>query len=236
MPNAFARAMLDQLKEPEREVSFWMRRTGWLSWMKFPFHARDFVDLRPEEEEQLRALLQGIERPRVLDVGCGIGRHLRFLQHHCPEAELTGVEINGLLREHCSRTIPGGRFVPTLDDVPAEASFDLILLMGNGLGIFGSADATEQGLRRLFGHLNAGGRLLAEAGNRYSRGFKTVRLVVEYQDDCDEPFAWGYASEQWLRRTLDEIGYRIDSITPSTAGEEFFLCLAGRHTGTNAAD
>lgn len=228
MPNAFARAMLDQLREPEREVHFWMRRTGWLSWMKFPFRCRDFIDLRAEEQDLLRTILAPRERPRVLDVGCGIGRHFAFIRQHHPAAELTGAEINSLLRDHCRCTFPGGRFVPTLDDVPAGEKFDLILMMGNGLGVFGDQQATRQALERLFGLLSDGGLLLAEAGNRYSRRFKEVRLVIEYENDSDGPFSWGYASQQWLQPTLEAIGYRIRSVTPSTAGAEFFLCLAER--------
>lgn len=228
MPNAFAHAMLDQLKEPQREVHFYMRRTGWLGWMKFPFRCRDFIDLRTEEQELLRTLLEEVERPRVLDVGCGIGRHLSFLANQKPSAELTGVEINDLLRDHCQRAIPGGRFLRTLDDVPAGEQFDLILMMGNGLGIFGSEQATQQALHHLYNLLTEGGMILAEAGNRYSRGFKAVRLVIEYEDDCDEPFSWGYASERWLRQKLEGTGCRIRSVTPSSAGEEFFLCLAER--------
>ncbi|MEN6497477.1 MAG: methyltransferase domain-containing protein [Thermoguttaceae bacterium] len=228
MPNAFARAMLDQVQASDREVYYYMRRAGWLGWIKLSFPCRDFVEVRPEERELLGDLLRDRETPRVLDIGCGIGRHLSYLKLAKPSAELTGVEHNEVLSDHCRRTIPSGRFLRTLDDVPAGEKFDLILLMGNGLGIFGTKPGTRQALGRLFELLAEGGVLLVEAGNRYSRGFKAMRLVIEYEGESDGPFWWGYASMRWLQRELEPIGYRVRAMRPSNIGAEFFFCVAER--------
>lgn len=68
-------------------------------------------------------------RPRrILDLPCGHGRVLRFLQHAYPDAELTACDLNRSGVEFCARTFGA---IPVLSDadvarIPLAGEFDLI--------------------------------------------------------------------------------------------------------------
>jgi release factor glutamine methyltransferase len=65
---------------------------------------------RPETEtlvERALALAEGIERPRILDVGVGSGAIALALKDECPDAEVVGVDVSpgalALARENADR-------------------------------------------------------------------------------------------------------------------------------------
>jgi len=89
--SAFAQAMFEQLRQPDRDVKFHMRIVGGPG-MDCP--CCDFLYLRTEEQSLVRECLGGGQEPCVLDIGCGIGRHSAFAHTLSPHARITIVEID----------------------------------------------------------------------------------------------------------------------------------------------
>lgn len=70
------------------------------------------------------------EDRRLLDIGVGLGRMLRFLLHDLPIENMAGVEVNPALVAACQETLPGGEFVliEPKDPLPFEDdSFDFVI-------------------------------------------------------------------------------------------------------------
>ncbi|MEI8374999.1 MAG: class I SAM-dependent methyltransferase [Planctomycetota bacterium] len=97
---AFATAMLRQLAHPEQDVRFEAFVRG------YPVRqtpCRELLTLRPEEKELLRLALSDYPTPpRVLDIGCGIGRHLSYAIGLRAESQVWGVEYSSILRDYCA--------------------------------------------------------------------------------------------------------------------------------------
>jgi SAM-dependent methyltransferase len=104
---------------------------------------------RPFPDDASRNLLQGlVEIPalvtllrlppggRVLEVGCGRGNALPFLQRHCAPAALTGIDVDPALLAAAARTIARHGITADLrlGDVRrmpfADAAFDLVFDFG----------------------------------------------------------------------------------------------------------
>lgn len=185
---------------------------------------RDFLQLRPEEQTLLTALLSDDPAPAVLDVECGVGRHLDFIQQQQQAAVLAGVEKADDLRHYCSERFESARFWQCFADVPDDLRFDLVLLMGNGLGIFGDEQATLAGLRRIHQLLNPGGVLIVESGNPFGSNFFVSHFTIRYRNLSDGPFPWRYASRSWLEQNLAAIGYQLGQVVRSSM-QRFFICV-----------
>lgn len=80
--SAFAEAMFDQLRQPDREIRFHLRNVDHPHGRDCP--CREFIYLRSEEQHLIHTCLGGRQKPRVLDVGCGIGRHRAFARLLAP--------------------------------------------------------------------------------------------------------------------------------------------------------
>ena len=221
--SAFAQAMFAQLKEPSRDVRFHMRIVGG-SGMDCP--CRDFLYLRTEEQTLLRECLSGRQEPRILDIGGGIGRHSAFAHSLSPHAKMSVVEIDQQLRDYCISVVPNVVGYEQFSDVPVDAHFDTVFLMGNGLGIFGGESTTRQQLQRLHGLVADGGCVLVESGNFAVGSFYAAQHEIEYDGSVDGPFTWGYATREWLQRELVNAGFKIVSVTQSSRGRSFFICHA----------
>ena len=91
----------------------------------------------PPDETQLE-LLRGLSG-RVLDVGCGVGRHVLWLQEH--EIEAVGIDHSAgavtVARERGCREVHMGT-VATLDF--ADDHFDAAIMFGNNAGIGGTIE------------------------------------------------------------------------------------------------
>jgi hypothetical protein len=220
---AFAQAMFDQLRHPDRDVTFHMRLVDGPG---VDCSCRDLLHLRPEEQALIRGCLGQRQEPRVLDMACGMGRHSAFAHSLSPHARITLVESHQQLRDYCLSIIPGAVGYERFEDVPVQSRFDIALLMGNGLGVFGDEATTRHQLHRLSSLLAEGGCVLIESGNFAPGSFHTARHEIEYGGSVDGPFTWGYATSEWLQRELATAGFEIVSLTPSSVGGPFFICQA----------
>lgn len=224
--SAFSQAMFAQLKEPDRDVRFHMRIVGGPG-MDCP--CSDFLSLRAEEQSLIRDCLVGRQEPRILDIGCGIGRHSAFAKDLSPHARFTVVEIDPQLRDYCISVVPVVVAYEQFGEVLDEAHFDTIFLMGNGLGIFGSESTTRQQLQRLYNIVANGGSVLIESGNFTTGSFFAAQHEIEYEGTVDGPFTWGYATREWLQRELVNAGFEVISVTQSSRGRSFFICHAKKY-------
>ena len=184
--------------------------------------------MRPEEREIIRQSLEGNGHPRVLDIGCGIGRHSSLVRLLSPGAEITVVEADHDLREHTVNAVAGAVSYEQIDFIPPGERFDIVFLLGNGLGIFGTERATRDGLRQIHGMLSERGCAIIESGTIDNGEFCEALHRIEYDGHVDGPFTWGYATRHWLERELAAAGFTVQSFRHSTRGGPFFIINATR--------
>ena len=191
---------------------------------------RDYVALRAEERALLDRIAPLTAGP-VLDIGCGIGRHLAYLRRKAlPDLLLLGAEICDRMRGHCSRTIPApARFDADWRALVSGHRLGLVLLMGNGLGALGDEAAARRGLAYLADALRPGGRLLVETGNPFApHGYTTRRFSLSWGGQVDR-FPWGHAAQAWIENELVPRGLTV-TIHASSAppGRGWFIAEAVR--------
>lgn len=150
---------------------------------------------------------------RVLDVGCGAGRHAVHLM--AKGHDVIGVDPSpGAVDVASSRgvTVIQG----TIDDLTASGTFDTALLMGNNLGLLEGGERGRQVLDRLAALVRPGGRLIGsgvdpstesdpehlayQAGNR-ARGRMPgqLRIRIRYRCLSSPWFDYLHASPDDLR-------------------------------------
>ena len=222
---AFGRAMFDQLDHPDRDVTFQLSAQDSPSMVQ---NCRDFTTVRPNEQALIQGSLGGRRTPRVLDVACGIGRHSKYVRATAQDAVITVVEWDDHLRARAAADSGAATAYATFTDVPDDSRFDLVLLLGNGLGVFGDEGATRAGLSRVRDILAEGGHALIESCPPPRGQFHEGLLTLSYDNATDGPFPWGYATHTWLANCFQEIGMTPERPITSAITGPFFMVKATR--------
>ena len=103
---------------------------------------------------------------RVLDVGCGPGRHAIYLQ--AKGRDVTGIDISPLaVKVAKARGLKKAQVMPlSVLSFPAY-SFDTILMLGNNFALFGNPRAARRILNRMHRMTTRSARILAETLDPY---------------------------------------------------------------------
>jgi SAM-dependent methyltransferase len=165
---------------------------------------------------------------RVLDYGCGAGRHLQHVRTLSKNAICTGIEINAQLRKHCRQSISQSAVFHKSAEELDDQEFDLILLLGNGLGIFGAEKDARRGLAKLCTKISQQGILLIEAGNPFGTGYISNEYTFSHDGASGTPFLWGSADQAWLTHELGLLGFQAECRSSGSASESFFIAKATR--------
>jgi SAM-dependent methyltransferase len=220
MPTAFGQAMLATINGHPQHFRMTMQDGP-----SIEMDCQDFLSTREDEDR----LLDVIELPDdgvVLDWGCGAGRHLLRVRQRHPSVECYGIDICDLLLEYCRRTInPPSEFVRTFEELP-DREFDLIMLMGNGLGVLGGESEATRTLKRLVESLRPGGRIIIETGNPLA-GYFATQFEIVFHGHHNGPFTWGSSDRPWIEQTLTGLGCRV-TIQPSSAPGGMFFFAVGQ--------
>lgn len=114
-------------------------------------------------ERRVIKLAQG----RVLDIGCGAGRHSLYLQQK--GLEVTGIDNSPGAVKVCKLRGLKKVFVRPIAEVDKfkPDSFDTILMLGNNFGLLGSAKGAKQILKKLDRITSPEARILAGTRNPY---------------------------------------------------------------------
>ncbi|MDO5092030.1 MAG: class I SAM-dependent methyltransferase [Propionibacteriaceae bacterium] len=150
---------------------------------------------------------------RILDAGCGPGRHAGWL--HERGHQVVGVDLDPVLIDEAKRERPGPVFVVgdlAELDLPAqgiEAGFDIILSAGNVMGFLAPSTRVEV-LRRFAEHLAPTGR--AVIGFGAGRGY-------EFADFFSDAQAAGL---------VPELAFSTWELRPWRADSDFLVAMLAR--------
>ncbi len=186
---------------------------------------RSFSEM-PQLEQQALKLAKG----KILDVGCGAGSHSLYLQNK--GFEVCAIDVSDKAIETCVlRGIKNAR-VQNILAVQNE-TFDTILLLMNGTGIFGTLAALPTYLQHLKSLLNPNGQILLDSSDliyMYDENedgsysipvegyYGELSFTVSYKGQTDPPFPWLYLDYNTLQRAAQANGLQCELIAE---GEHF---------------
>ena len=103
---------------------------------------------------------------RVLDIGCGAGRHLLHLQDKGLDS--VGIDVSPLAVEVCKRRGVRDARLMSIGQVSGPlGAFDTIVMMGHNFGLFGGFEKARRLLRRFHRLTTGRGRIVATTLDPY---------------------------------------------------------------------
>ena len=164
-------------------------------------------------------------RGRVLDVGCGAGRHSLYLQKK--GHDVLGIDTSPLAaRVARLRGVGKVRVMPVTKVGPKLGKFDTIVMFGNNFGLFESRKRARWLLRRFRSITNEGARIIVETVDPYrtterchldyhkfnrrrGRMSGQTRLRVRYLTYATPWFDYLLVSPDEMKKLLEGTGWRV---------------------------
>lgn len=181
---------------------------------------RDFDDMNDIEQTALKRAYG-----KTLDIGAGAGSHSLYLQNE-ERIEVTALDISPKSVEVCKERGIKNTVCASLLEYSGE-TYDTILLLMNGTGIFESLSRIDVYLQKLRTLLNENGQVLIDstdilymfdrdedggvfipAGGYYGE----LDYIVHYKGDSEEPITWLYLDFNTLKNAAEHNGFIIEKI------------------------
>ncbi len=165
---------------------------------------------------------------KVLDIGCGAGRHALYLQSQ--NQDVLGIDISPLAIEVCHRRGLIHRRLLSITKASTRLGlFDTILLLGNNFGLFANQKRAKWLLRRFYAMTPPDGVILFQSTDPYltddpihtayhennrrrGRLSGQLRIRVRYREIKDPWFDYLLVSLREMEEILCDTGWRIDEL------------------------
>lgn len=182
----------------------------------------------PAHQRQAMSFVQG----RVLDVGCGAGRHALYLQDLHPE--VVGIDESPLAVEVCRlRGLADVRRMSVSQLSYATGQFDTILMLGNNFGLFANLKRARRLLRRFYGLTSDGAKIIGETLDPYQttdavhleyhefnrergRAPGQVRIRIRYRKWVNPWFDYLFVSRDEMEQVLEGTGWKVEQFLDSS--------------------
>jgi SAM-dependent methyltransferase len=137
------------------------RDDGYIQALPVSGYFSNYQDWSPSHKKAMRYV-----RGRVLDIGCGAGRHSLYLQRK--GFDVLGIDVSPYAIKTCKlRGLKKARVLSVTQVGPGLGIFDTLLMMGNNFGLFGNFKRARWLLRRFHKITSEKGRIIAEARDPY---------------------------------------------------------------------
>ena len=186
--------------------------------LPIPYLFRDYKDM-PRLEQKALKLAKG----SVLDVGCGSGSHSIYLQKK--GFKVKAIDISkGAIEVSKQRGVLRADILNILDE--AE-TFDTILLLMNGTGIFQELTQVSKYLSHLKSLLNPNGQILIDSSDiKYmyededggywmdmnSSYYGELDYFLSYKGEKEAPMKWLYLDFETLKLACETLGLRCELV------------------------
>lgn len=193
--------------------------------LPLPYLFRSFSEMPKLEQRALKEC-----RGKVLDVGCGAGSHSLWLQKK--GVAVTALDISkGAIEVARARGVKSAVQADILDI--SQETFDTILLLMNGTGIFETVAKTAKYLQHLKSILNPNGQILIDTSDlqyMYDRNedgsiwvpmeqyYGELKFTMSYKGETSPSFPWLYLDETLFQRLAETNGFSFEVLEK---GENF---------------
>jgi SAM-dependent methyltransferase len=178
-----------------------------------------------EEWSSIEQQVMQFVRGRVLDVGCGAGRHSLYLQKI--GFDVLGIDVSPLAIKVCRlRGLKKSRVMPIEAANFKPDSFDTIIMMGNNFGLFGSFEKARRLLKRFYRMTSEGALIIASSPDPYKtnnpahlqyhklnkalgRMSGQVRIRVRYESYIGKWFDYLMVSGEEMGQVLLGTGWKV---------------------------
>ena len=193
-------------------------------------------------EHQKRAI--GYATGRVLDIGCGAGRHSLYLQEKGHDA--LGTDNSPLAIKTCQRRGLKNAAVTSITQLNSKiGTFDTILMMGHNFGLVGNYKRAKWLLRRFATMTTNTAKIIAETMDPYQteepchlayhqfnrdRGRMSgqLRLRIRYRQYTTPWFDYLFVSKAEMEDILDSTPWKMESYIDSTNTPTYIAILTKR--------
>lgn len=209
--DVIGKSLLSYYKTKVPQKIYWETEISEMDEMAMAYFFRDFSEM-PKIEQVALEQCYG----KILDVGCGAGAHLQYLLQK--NADVVGLDVSEYAIQTCQLRGFEATFVKSL--LEETASYDTILLLMNGTGIFETLEKSVLYLAHLKTILNPGGQILIDSSDilymydREADGSIWIpnsyygELTFRVSNDAKEiqEFAWLYLDFDTLQQLCATVG------------------------------
>lgn len=189
-----------------------------------------YDDWHPIEQKAMQ-LVKG----RVLDVGCGAGRHSLYLQKK--GFDVLGIDVSPLAIEVCKLRGLKKAKIMSIEAVDFNPnSFDTTLMMGNNFGLLGSFSKAHRLLKKFHRMSSENALILADTRDPYKtdnpdhleyhklnkkkgRMGGQVRIRIRFQNYVSGWFDYLMVSKEEMNAILNGTGWKIKQFIDSNASK-----------------
>ncbi|WP_353778763.1 methyltransferase domain-containing protein [Winogradskyella sp. 3972H.M.0a.05] len=192
--------------------------------LPLPYLFRTYSEMSKLEQKALN-----LSKGKVLDVGCGAGSHSLYLQNK--GLSVKAIDISeGAINVTKERGANNANVLNILDETE---TFDTILLLMNGTGIFQTLENTLFYLKHLKSTLNPGGQILIDSSDiKYmyedddggywmdmnAAYYGELDYFLKYKGEEETPMKWLYLDFETLSTKADLVDLKCEKIMD---GEHF---------------
>lgn len=219
MKDLFGKAILDFQTDNAPEAIITETNISESDEMDVAYLFRAFNEMPNLEKKALQ-----LSKGRILDVGCGAGSHSLYLQEK--GFDVTSIDISENAIETCRLRGLQKASVQNVLDVKND-TFDTILLLMNGTGIFQTLAQTSSYLQKLKSLLAINGQILIDSSDiiyMYDENedgsflvpadsyYGELTFTITYKNQVEEAFPWLYLDYNTLQNAAIANGLQCELI------------------------
>lgn len=224
MKDLFGKALHDYLNNNYTEDLITSTNISGEDELPLPYLFRSFSEMPKLEQKALR-LAKGI----ILDAGCGSGSHSLYLQEN--GFNVKAIDISeGAIEVAKHRGVNRIELKALLDETE---TFDTILLLMNGTGIFQELSQISNYLKHLKSLLNPNGQILIDSSDiQYmyededgglwidtnANYYGELDYFLSYKGEEETPMKWLYLDFERLQLACESVGLKCEKVMD---GEHF---------------
>jgi SAM-dependent methyltransferase len=218
MKDLFGKALLDYQNGNYTEDIITSTNISDADELPIPYLFRSFSEMPKLEQKALQ-----LSKGKVLDVGSGAGSHSLYLQKK--DIAVQAIDISEGAIEVCKKR---GILKAEVKDLLKETeTFDTILLLMNGTGIFEELDQVATYLKHLKSLLNPGGQILIDSSDiKYmyededggfwmdttANYYGELDYFLSYKGEDEKPMKWLYLDFNTLLTACTSVGLKCELI------------------------